>query len=100
MGKRAFSARSSPPKKQHLPSVKSSSKGLQCSEELRQKTGGLGYREMVEMADNARFRYALWQMGEAVGELMEQVVRRQPLLDELPQDPGPSWSALSRRWRR
>ena len=77
-----------------------SSEGLQCSDQLREKTGGLGYREMVEMADNARFRYALWQMGEAVGEIMEQVVQRQPLLEQLPQDPGPSWSALSRRWRR
>ena len=71
-----------------------------CDEELSQRTGGLSYEEMVRLADQADFRHALWQMGEAVADLMEQVVQRQPLLQQLPRDDGPGWQVLSDRWKK
>lgn len=74
--------------------------GWKCDDELSRRTGGLTYHEMVELADKAGFRHALWQMGEAIAELFEQVVNRQPLLQDLPNSPGPSWKELTERWRR
>jgi hypothetical protein len=73
--------------------------GLQCDEELSRRTGGLSYAEMVEAAEKADFRHALWQMGEAVADLFEQVVERQPLLQEMPRTHGPTWGELAKRWR-
>jgi len=71
-----------------------------CDEELSQRTGGLQYEEMVQLAKQADFRHALWQMGEAVADLMEKVVQRQPLLQQLPTDDGPAWQTLSARWKK
>jgi hypothetical protein len=71
-----------------------------CDEELSQRTGGLQYEEMVSLAKKADFRHALWQMGEAVADLMEEVVQRQPLLQEMPRDNGPGWKQLSGRWKK
>lgn len=73
---------------------------LVCDEELSQRTGGMQYEEMVSLAKKADFRHALWQMGEAVADLMEKVVERQPLLQELPRDNGPGWKQLSGRWQK
>jgi len=75
-------------------------KGWECDAELSKRTGGLTYREMVQAADDAGFRHALWQMGEAVGTLFEQIVERQPLLQQLPSPPGPTWMELTKRWQR
>ena len=72
--------------------------GWNCDEELSRRTGGLTYPEMVRLADEAGFRHALWQMGEAVADLFEQVVHRQPLLAKLTQSLGPNWEELTRRW--
>jgi hypothetical protein len=55
---------------------------------------------MVQLAKQADFRHALWQMGEAVADLMEKVVQRQPLLQQLPTDDGPAWQTLSARWKK
>ena len=74
--------------------------GWKCDDELSRRTGGLAYPEMVRLADEADFRHALWQIGEAAADLFEQVVRRQPLLAELPQAFGPRWEELTQRWRR
>lgn len=71
-----------------------------CDEQLSQRTGGLQYEEMVSLAKKADFRHALWQMGEAVADLMEKVVQRQPLLQEMPRDNGPGWKQLSGRWKK
>ncbi len=54
--------------------------GRQCDEELSRRAGGLGDEEMVDLAGGANFRHALWQIQEATADLFEEVVRRQPLL--------------------
>jgi hypothetical protein len=73
--------------------------GWQCDEELSRRAGGLSYREMLELADKANFRHALWQMGEAIVTLFEQVVERQPQLQELPKLTGPTWKEITARWK-
>ena len=62
--------------------------GWKCDEELTRKTGGMTYPEMVQLAEQANFRHALWQMGEAVANLFAQVVERQPAIAELPKTNG------------
>ena len=74
--------------------------GWNCSDELSRKTGGLSYAEMVELAAKADFRHTLWQVAEAAADLYEQIIARQPLLQKLPKTDGPSWSELTRRWKR
>ena len=74
--------------------------GWKCDEELSRKTGGMTYPEMVQLAEKADFRHALWQMGEAIADLFEQIVERLPALQELPKTNGPDWNELTRRWKR
>src|SRR5690606_29511550 len=62
--------------------------GWQCNEELSQQAGGLSYTEMVQVANKANFRHAIWQMGEAIVTLFEQVIQRQPRLQDLPKFHG------------
>jgi hypothetical protein len=69
-----------------------------CDEELSKITGGLSYEEMVELAEKANFRHAMWQMGEAIANLYEQVIEAQPLLQNLPTDDDPDWETLTQRW--
>ncbi len=74
--------------------------GLQCSSELSRRAGGLSYRQMVEVAEKANFRHALWQIGEAIADLYEQIIQRQPLLAAFPVDINPGWGEISQRWRK
>ena len=74
--------------------------GWQCDPELIRRTGGMTYQAMVALADKAGFRHALWQMGSAIADLFEQVVQRQPLLRDLPTNDDPSWSELTKRWKK
>ena len=75
---------------------------LSCSQELSDKTGGLSYQEMIEAADKANFRHALWEMGEAIADLFENVVELQEHLQEMPTTTvgDPTWDTLSKRWRK
>lgn len=73
--------------------------GPECHPALSKQAGGLTYTQMIELADRARFRNALWQMAEAIADLFEAVVRRQPALRKLPASDGPTWSELGGRWR-
>jgi len=75
-------------------------KGWQCDAELSRKTGGLSYAAMVELADKANFRHALWQMGEAIVKLFQQVIERVPALQKLPDNSGPGWAEISARWKK
>ena len=68
-----------------------------CNEELSRQTGGLSYSEMVETANRANFRHALWQMGEAIATLFGQVVERTPRLQDLPVGNGPTWSGITKK---
>ena len=74
--------------------------GLQCNEELQKTAGGLDYAQMVEAARAADFRYALWQIAEAVADLFARVV---PLVPSLYETMGngqqPTWAELTDRWK-
>lgn len=72
--------------------------GWRCREELVRATGGLSYPQMVEAADRARFRKALWQIAEAVADLFAEVSFLVPELRDLPAGDGPGWDELTRRW--
>lgn len=80
--------------------VRETADGRQCNEELSRRTGGLSYHEMVELADEADFRHALWQMGEAVADLFEQVSERLPMLQDTAEYESPTWDEITARWRR
>jgi hypothetical protein len=71
-----------------------------CSSELSLTTGGLSYLEMREVAEQANFRHALWQMGELIADGFEKVINRQERLQEMPGNDGPGWSELTKRWAR
>ncbi|MDF1861707.1 MAG: hypothetical protein P1U87_15930, partial [Verrucomicrobiales bacterium] len=47
---------------------------LQCDEELSKTAGGLSYGEMLEAAEQANFRHALWQIGELIADAFEKVI--------------------------
>ncbi len=79
--------------------LKKTATGWQCSEALSKQTGGLTYAQMVEAAEKANFRHALWQMGEAVADLFGKVVERVPRLRQRPDSDGPGWKDLTQRWR-
>ena len=72
----------------------------ECSDELREQTGGLRYSVMVRLADEANFRHALWTMGEAIAKLFEQTIERSSRLQVLPTAASPSWRELTSKWRR
>lgn len=71
-----------------------------CNESIRQGVG-LHYDQMVELADKAGFRHALWQMGEAVAQMLADTVKRSPRLARMPVsgDKG-DWEELARKWKR
>jgi hypothetical protein len=73
--------------------------GWKCDDELSRCAGGLDYAEMVELADKANFRHALWQMGEAIVTLFEQVIERVPALQKLPDPTVPTWTEVTNRWK-
>jgi hypothetical protein len=69
-----------------------------CDAGLSRTAGGLTYREMLEAADRANFRHALWQIGELIADGFEKVIDRQDLLRDLPATDGPDWEELTKRW--
>jgi hypothetical protein len=70
-----------------------------CSEAIR-KGVGLNYAQMLEAADKANFRHALWQIGEAVAKMFEAAVQRSPRVAKLPTTGGPTWEEISKTWQR
>jgi hypothetical protein len=80
--------------------LQKSKDGWQCSEELTRQASGLTYAEMMGLAERAHFRHALWQMGEAIVGLFEQVVDRTPQLQDLSDNQAPSWSEITAKWKR
>lgn len=77
-----------------------STKGWECTPSMSQAAGGLSYREMVELADKAGFRRALWQMTEAILAMFRQVIERSPMLRALPVGDGPGWNELGAKWSK
>lgn len=74
--------------------------GLDCDPELKAKTGGLTYQQMVNLADRAGFRNALLQIATATADLFDDIVRRQPTLSALPNTDAPTWKEITAKWRR
>ncbi len=72
--------------------------GWHCREALRLAAGGLDYPKMVEEADRARFRKALWQIAEAIADLFGEVSLLATEPRKLSTETGPSWGELARRW--
>ncbi len=72
---------------------------LECSTELQKATGGLTYLQMLAMAEQSNFRYALWQIAEAVADLFRAVFERVEVLRTRPGQASPDWQELSKRWR-
>jgi hypothetical protein len=54
---------------------------------------------MVNLADKADFRHALWEMGEAIVTLFEQLIERSPYLQKIPSSNGPTWNNITEQWR-
>jgi hypothetical protein len=79
--------------------VRDANGALDCNEAARTLTG-LNYSQMVEAAEGANLRHALWQMGEAIADMFAAVVQRSPGFAGLPVDESPDWESLTRRWRR
>lgn len=73
-------------------------RGPECSTALREASG-LSYAEMIEAAQQAHFRAALWQMGEQIGEMFAAVSQRSRPLSALPTGSGPTWHEIA-RWRQ
>lgn len=72
--------------------------GWECNLRLREATGGLSYAQMVETAEKANLRRALWQIGQAIAGLFRHVSFFAGSLNDMPRDTGPSWSELGQRW--
>jgi hypothetical protein len=72
--------------------------GWQCNTELREATGGLNYAQMIEAAEKAQFRGALWQIAEAIADLFAQVVHLVPDLHRVRNSDSPTWEELTKRW--
>lgn len=83
-----------------LYALKQTASGLRCDPQLSRTAGGMHYEDMVALAEKAGFRHALWQMGEAIADLFEQVVERVPALQSLPELAAPTWKDIAARWRR
>ncbi len=77
----------------HLLQLRETADGPECDDELSRRAGGLRYAQMVRLAEEARFRRALLQIGECVAGLFADVVARVPRLQRLPPDDGPTWPA-------
>lgn len=79
--------------------LKRAGAGWQCHADLQQATGGLSYAQMIEAAEEAHFRHALWQIAEAIADLFGEVSRLVPELRQMPRSDGPTWAELSKRWK-
>ena len=70
-----------------------------CGAGLSRVAGGLSYMEMLEAAETANFRHALWQMGEIIADVFAKIIDRQERLQEISTGiESPDWNELTRRW--
>jgi hypothetical protein len=66
----------------------------ECSDAMRQATGGLSYAQMLDAAEKSRFREMLLQLADITADLFAKVHAGVPELRDLPADSGPSWDQL------
>lgn len=70
----------------------------ECSKRMS-TLAGMSYAAMVQAAEQARLRHALWQMGEAVAAMFEATQKRSARLAALPKDDGPDWETIGQQWK-
>ena len=80
--------------------LKKTKVGLQCDQILSERAKGLKYGEMLELANKANFRHALWQMGEVIAEIFEEIVRLTPEMNEDWIGDKPNWKEIGSKWRK
>ena len=80
--------------------LKKTEVGLQCDQILSERAKGLKYGEMLELANKANFRHALWQMGEVIAEIFEEIVRLTPEMNEVWIGDKPTWKEIGSKWRK
>ena len=74
--------------------------GPQCDPALSARAKGLSWPQMKALAEKARFRHALWQMGERVAEMFAETCKRQPLIKKAMRLDTPTWKNLTTRWSK
>ncbi len=78
--------------------LKKSGEGWECRPELSRKAKGLGYRDMVEAAEKAGFRKALWRIAERIAETFDETVERTNTLRGRQGGRTDDWAEITRRW--
>lgn len=76
-----------------------SSSGWECRPDLSRAAKGLRYGEMVELAEEAGFRQALWRIAERIAGVFDETRERSSFLSELKAKKGVGWDELTKRWR-
>jgi phage terminase large subunit GpA-like protein len=71
----------------------------ECSDAMRQTTGGLSYAQMLDAAEKSGFRQMLLQLAETTADMFAKVIGGVPDLKGLPVDEGPTWDQLLKKWR-
>jgi hypothetical protein len=74
--------------------------GWECRPELSRKARGLSYAEMVELAEKANYRHALWLIAERIADAFDEVVERHDYLQSLPQATRGDWKEITERWKK
>ena len=70
----------------------------ECRPELSRRAGGLDYREMVDAAEEAGFRKALWVIAERIAETFDEVVSRSESLRGRRGEHNADWKEITKRW--
>ena len=54
----------------------------------------------VEIAKKANFRHALWQRGEVLAEIFEEIARLTTEMNEVLIGDKPTWKEIGNKWRK
>jgi len=80
--------------------LKKSGKDWECRPELSRRAGGLTYREMVEAAEKAGFRKALWRIAERIADAFDETVERSESLSGQRAGRTDDWQEITGRWMK
>jgi hypothetical protein len=78
--------------------LKRSGEGWECRPELSRRAKGLTYPEMVEAADKAGFRRALWRIAERIAGVFDETVERSESLRDRKGGRSDDWRKITSRW--
>ncbi len=80
--------------------LKRSGDEWECRPELSRQAGGLDYREMVETAEKAGFRKALWRIAERIAGTFDETVERAETLRGARGARTADWAEITKRWMK